>query len=86
MKISYRLSDVHAAGNTTITLGQTHVAVPSASAEQLAVAWDRPLAEIRARLLRLGPDPTIAGVEHFGRWLMAKGMTPTAKHRIHGTK
>lgn len=86
MKITYRLSDIHATGNTTISFGPTAEANPfKVTAEQLAATWNRPLADIRARLLRLGPDSTVAEVEQFGRWVMEKGMTPTAKLHFNGT-
>lgn len=84
MKISYSLDRIHTTGSLTITLGSVHATTLSASAEQLAAAWNRPLAEVRARLLRLSTNPTIVEIEQFGRWLMEKGMNPNMKNPFHG--
>lgn len=80
----FSTDSVSATSNPTIRLGEVHATNPfSVSAEQLAAVWNRPLAEIRQRLSRLGERPSNKDLDKFGRWVMGNGMTPAAKAQCH---
>jgi hypothetical protein len=52
------------------------------TAEQLAQTWNRPLAQIRARIEGLGKNPSDRKMARFYRWLMANGVTQVMKDRV----
>lgn len=86
MTYKINLGPVYATGPVTIKLGETLAASSlRASAEQLAAAWNRPLDEIKARLLKLGETPSNRKAGAFAKWLMAEGMNPAAKKHFNAT-
>jgi hypothetical protein len=74
MSFRIKLDSVNATCTTSIALGPVHTTHLRATPEQLAAAWNRPLAEIRKRITRMGPEPTPRKLEAFCRWLLAGGM------------
>lgn len=57
----------------------------SVSAERYASVWNRPLEEIKARMSKLGQNPTEKQLDRFGRWLLEAGMTEQAKRLMGST-
>lgn len=82
MKITFPLGAI-STGPTTITLGEVAATNWSVSAEQLAAVWNRPVEEIRARLLRLHERPSDDELKRLDKWLTSNGLTPTAKLAIN---
>lgn len=75
-----------ATGPITITLGATHATEWRVTAEHLAIAWNRPLAEILARLARLSSKASEKDLAAFGKWLLDAGPTAAAKAAVNTTK